>query len=94
MAGQDDRFPGAAGLHLAEGVALLRPEEQVFEAMLDGAWLLAFDPAVLPGRAAVILPLRDRPRLGDRRRKGEFRPALAGTGTPALWPSERGDYER
>ena len=28
--------PGAAGLHLANGVPLLRPEEQVFEAMLDG----------------------------------------------------------
>ena len=28
--------PGAAGLHLADGVPLLRPEEQVFEAMLDG----------------------------------------------------------
>jgi len=28
--------PGAARLHLADGVPLLRPEEQVFEAMLDG----------------------------------------------------------
>ena len=28
--------PGAAGLHLADGLPLLRPEEQVFEAMLDG----------------------------------------------------------
>jgi hypothetical protein len=28
--------PGVAGLHLAEGVPLLRPEEQVFAAMLDG----------------------------------------------------------
>jgi integrase/recombinase XerC len=28
--------PGAAGLHLAAGVALLRPEEQVLEAMLAG----------------------------------------------------------
>jgi integrase/recombinase XerC len=27
---------GAAGLHLVAGVALLRPEEQVFEAMVDG----------------------------------------------------------
>ena len=31
-----ERFPGAARLHLVDGVALLRPEEQVFEAMLDG----------------------------------------------------------
>lgn len=36
MAGQDDRFPGSAGLQLADGVALLHPEEQVFEAMLGG----------------------------------------------------------
>lgn len=28
--------PGAAGLHLVGGLPLLRPEEQVFEAMLDG----------------------------------------------------------
>ncbi|MDF6016985.1 hypothetical protein [Streptomyces sp. JH34] len=28
--------PGAATLHLADGVALLRPEEQVFSAMLGG----------------------------------------------------------
>ena len=28
--------PGAAGLQLADAVPLLRPEEQVFEAMLDG----------------------------------------------------------
>ena len=30
------RVPGAAGLHLADGVPLLRPEEQVFSAMLEG----------------------------------------------------------
>jgi integrase/recombinase XerC len=28
--------PGMAGLHMAAGLALLRPEEQVFAAMLDG----------------------------------------------------------
>jgi integrase/recombinase XerC len=28
--------PGVARLHLADGVPLLRPEEQVFTAMLDG----------------------------------------------------------
>jgi site-specific recombinase XerD len=28
--------PGAAGLHLLDGVSLLRPEEQVFTAMTDG----------------------------------------------------------
>lgn len=36
MAGREDQIPGAARLHLADGVALLRPEEQVFEAMLGG----------------------------------------------------------
>jgi hypothetical protein len=36
VAGREDRFPGSAGLHLTDGVALLHPEEQVFEAMLDG----------------------------------------------------------
>ena len=30
------RVPGAAGLHLAGGIPLLRPEEQVFTAMLEG----------------------------------------------------------
>ncbi|MGH3869556.1 MAG: tyrosine-type recombinase/integrase, partial [Pseudonocardiaceae bacterium] len=34
--GRDGSAPGAAGLHLADGVPLLRPEEQVFAAMLDG----------------------------------------------------------
>ncbi|MEV4899660.1 hypothetical protein AB0K48_61165, partial [Nonomuraea sp. NPDC055795] len=33
----DDRLPGAARLQLAEGVALLHPQEQVFEAMVDGS---------------------------------------------------------
>ena len=28
--------PGSAGLHLVGGLMLLRPEEQVFTAMLDG----------------------------------------------------------
>ncbi|TCO45898.1 hypothetical protein EV192_12084 [Actinocrispum wychmicini] len=36
MAGQGDRFPGSARLHLVDGVALLRTEEQVFEEMLVG----------------------------------------------------------
>ncbi len=36
MAGRDDRIAGAARLQLADGMALLRPEEQVFEAMLGG----------------------------------------------------------
>ncbi|WP_219420720.1 hypothetical protein [Pseudonocardia nigra] len=30
------RTPGAARLHLADGIPLLRPEEQMFTAMLDG----------------------------------------------------------
>lgn len=35
--GKSDRLgPGAAGLQLADGVSLLHPEDQVFEAMLDG----------------------------------------------------------
>ncbi|MEV0226122.1 hypothetical protein [Streptomyces sp. NPDC050704] len=38
MAGKNGTAPGAAQLHLADGVPLLQPEEQVFEAVLDG-WL-------------------------------------------------------
>ena len=34
--GSNGPAPGAARLHLADGVALLRPEEQVFTAMLAG----------------------------------------------------------
>jgi integrase/recombinase XerC len=34
--GRDGQAPGSAGLHLAGGAVLLRPEEQVVEAMLDG----------------------------------------------------------
>ncbi|MFE7464568.1 hypothetical protein ACFU6R_10735 [Streptomyces sp. NPDC057499] len=34
--GFNGSISGAAGLHLADGVALLRPEEQVFTAMLTG----------------------------------------------------------
>src|SRR6266542_4092565 len=34
--GQPGPGPGAAVLHLTEGVRLLHPEEQVFQAMLDG----------------------------------------------------------
>lgn len=36
MVGRDGSAAGSAGLHLAGGVALLRPEEQAFAAMLDG----------------------------------------------------------
>ncbi|MFR9774036.1 tyrosine-type recombinase/integrase [Nocardia sp. SC052] len=36
MAGFGGSVPGAARLHLVDGVSLLRPEEQVFEAMLAG----------------------------------------------------------
>jgi site-specific recombinase XerD len=32
----DGLIPGAAGLHLVDGLPLLRPDEQVFTAMLDG----------------------------------------------------------
>jgi hypothetical protein len=34
--GQDGQAPGAVGLHLLGGLPLLRPEEQVFSAMLGG----------------------------------------------------------
>ena len=34
--GFDGKAPGAAALHLVSGVTLLRPDEQVFDAMLDG----------------------------------------------------------
>ncbi|MFJ9760579.1 hypothetical protein [Streptomyces sp. NPDC101149] len=36
LAGKGGTVPRAARLHLADGVPLLRPGEQVFEAMLDG----------------------------------------------------------
>ena len=34
--GRDGQAPGSAGLHLAGGAVLLRPDEQVMEAMLEG----------------------------------------------------------
>lgn len=36
MVGFSGSVPEAAGLHLVDGVPLLRPEEQVFAAMLTG----------------------------------------------------------
>jgi integrase/recombinase XerC len=57
-AGQDGRAPGEAALHLAAGVPLLHPGEQVFTAMLDGwraqqlARNLAF--ATIARREAVV----------------------------------------
>ena len=36
MAVGRDGTPGSAGLHLAAGVPLLHPDEQVFAAMLEG----------------------------------------------------------
>ncbi|MFE1781733.1 hypothetical protein ACFW9F_03845 [Streptomyces sp. NPDC059506] len=36
MVGFSGPVPGAAGLHLVDRVPLLRPEEQVFAAMLTG----------------------------------------------------------
>jgi hypothetical protein len=50
--------PGTAGLHMAAGLALLRPEEQVFAAMLDGSGSqqLARNlaPATVAGRQRVV----------------------------------------
>ena len=34
--GRDGQLTGSAGLHLVDGVSLLHPEDQVFEAMLEG----------------------------------------------------------
>jgi integrase/recombinase XerC len=34
--GRDRQAPGSAELHLAGGAVLLRPDEQVMEAMLEG----------------------------------------------------------
>ncbi len=50
--GDEERAPGADGLHLAAGLGLLRPEGQAFTAMLDGwaAQQLARRPA--PGTVA------------------------------------------
>jgi len=36
LVSDEGHAPGAAGLHLAAGLGLLRPEEQAFTAMLDG----------------------------------------------------------
>ena len=41
---QDGQAPGSAGLQLAGGAPLLRPEEQVFDAMLEG-WRVQSWPA-------------------------------------------------
>ena len=55
---QDGQAPGATGLHLVGGLALLRPEEQVLSAMLDGwrnqqlARNLAF--STISGRERVV----------------------------------------
>ena len=48
--------PGAAGLHLVD-VPLLRPEEQVFEAMLDG-WRNQLPCVDLGGRWRALLDSR------------------------------------
>ena len=49
--------PGAAQLQLADGVPLLRPEEQVFAAMLGG-WRTSNWPAIClePGLMDTIKP--------------------------------------
>lgn len=58
MVGQDGLTPGSAALYLVDGVSLLRPEEQIFSAMLDGwrnqqvARNLAF--STISGREKVV----------------------------------------
>jgi integrase/recombinase XerC len=58
MVDSQGSVPGVARLHLADGVPLLRPEEQVFTAMLDGwrnqqlARNLAF--STIEGRERVV----------------------------------------
>jgi hypothetical protein len=34
--GEERLAPGSSALHLADGIPLLRPEEQVFDGMLEG----------------------------------------------------------
>ena len=61
------RVPGAARLHLADGIPLLRPEEQVFTAMLEG-WRhqqLARNLAL----ATIDRPGTRRPRVHRARRR-------------------------
>ena len=59
MTGGETLAPGAAGLHLAGGVSLLRPDQQVFDAMLQGwraqqvARNLAF--STIDGRARTVM---------------------------------------
>lgn len=55
------RVPGAARLHLADGIPLLRPAEQAFTAMLEG-WR--------------IQQLARNPRTRDDRRAGARRPRV------------------
>lgn len=43
--GRGSDAPGAAGLLLVDGVSLLRPDEQVFTAMLDG-WRASSSPGI------------------------------------------------
>ncbi|MFE0455194.1 hypothetical protein ACFW2D_28805 [Streptomyces sp. NPDC058914] len=37
--GRDGLVPGSAWLHLIDGLPLLRPDEQVFEAMIKGEFM-------------------------------------------------------
>jgi integrase/recombinase XerC len=93
--GQDGQAPGAAGLHLAGGVPLLHPDEQVFAAMLEGwraqqlARNLAF--ATIGRRQAMVrafaahadaFPWRWEPRMLDEW-LGELR-AVKGLRRPTI----------
>ncbi|MER8161024.1 hypothetical protein [Streptomyces sp. NPDC094472] len=63
LAGGNGTAPGTARLHLADGVPLLRPEEQVFEAMLDG-WRRGELQAFLDHADDEVSRVRGRGRKG------------------------------
>jgi integrase/recombinase XerC len=83
---EDHRLaPGAAGLHVVAGLVLLRPEEQVFAAMLDGwgSQQLAATSRPGPWRAASGRCGRSPPTAGRTRGRGRRRWPTSGAPTCA-----------
>ena len=69
-----DGTPGSAGLHLAAGVPLMHPDEQVFTAMLEG-----WRAQQLARNLALATAGRREAMVGVRRARGRV-PVAVGSG--------------
>lgn len=84
--GGDGLVPGSARLHLIDGLPLLRPNEQVFEAMIKG-WRTSSSPEIPRWGTSMTRNARSGPSPGmPMRCRGSGRRSTSTNGRPICGP--------